>query len=258
MTKIINAYWYKSHNPEHISNWGDAINPWLINKISNREVIKTDAKPRLLAIGSIIHLSGLRDGDIIWGPGTLYQTKVKDNLNLDIRAVRGPLTRDVLIKSGYDCPDIYGDPALLVKDYYDPDIEKTHQVGIIPHITERDNPAVLDLIKRYGIKLIDIGLGHTEFIDSLKSVNMILSSSLHGLIMADVYGIPNTKIDIPGPQHKGSNWKYADYFASVGRPFIFGHKLYEGIDLSSLVKASHFNKGIELDLEPLRASFPFK
>ncbi len=102
MTKIINAYWYKSHNPEHISNWGDAINPWLINKISNREVIKTDAKPRLLAIGSIIHLSGLRDGDIIWGPGTLYQTKVKDNLNLDIRAVRGPLTRDVLIKSGYE------------------------------------------------------------------------------------------------------------------------------------------------------------
>lgn len=257
MTKTINAYWYEFQDEKYITNWGDVINPWLINKISSYNVVKSNEEPRLFAIGSVIQ-HGLKDGDIIWGTGSLAKNTIERNLKLDIRAVRGPLTRDVLIRSGYDCPDIYGDPALLVKDYYDPDVEKTHQVGIIPHITERDNPVVLDLIKRYGIKLIDIGLGHTEFIDSLKSVDMILSSSLHGLIMADVYGIPNTKIDIPGPQYKGSNWKYADYFASVCRPFIFGHKLYEGIDLSSLVKASHFNKGIDLDLEPLRASFPFK
>lgn len=257
MTKTINAYWYEFQDEKYITNWGDVINPWLINKISSYNVVKSNEEPRLFAIGSVIQ-HGLKDGDIIWGTGSLAKNTIERNLKLDIRAVRGPLTRDVLIRSGYDCPDIYGDPALLVKDYYDPDVERTHQVGIIPHITERDNPAVLDLIKRYGIKLIDIGLGHTEFIDSLKSVDMILSSSLHGLIMADVYGIPNTKIDIPGPQYKGSNWKYADYFASVCRPFIFGHKLYEGIDLSSLVKASHFNKGIDLDLEPLRASFPFK
>jgi hypothetical protein len=76
--------------------------------------------------------------------------------------------------------------------------------------------------------------------------------------MADVYGIPNTKFDIPGPQYKCSNWKYADYFASVRRPMIFGEILYEGVDLAKVVRSSHFNKGIDLDLNPLRNSFPYK
>jgi pyruvyltransferase len=251
----INAHWYVSHNSEHVTNWGDAINPWLIKKMSGLDAVR-GGNSRLFAAGSILQ-HGVKDGDIIWGTGTLADNLIERNLKLDIRAVRGPLTRSVLINSGYDCPDIYGDPALLVKDYYNPEVERTHQVGIIPHITERDNPVVLDLIKRYGIKLIDIGLGHTEFIDSLKSVELVLSSSLHGLIMADAYGISNTKVDIPGPQYKGSNWKYADYFASVRRPMIFGEMLYEGVDLVKVINSSHFNKGIDLDLNPLRNSFPY-
>jgi pyruvyltransferase len=250
MSKI-NAYWYSSHISSDVSNWGDAINPWLISKFSDSKVTKNEKMPRLFAIGSVLQ-HGVKDNDIIWGTGTLSSKRITPNLDLDIRAVRGPLTRDVLLKSGYKCPDVYGDPAMLVKDFYNHTVEVTHDFGIIPHVSELEHPIILDILKRYNVKLINIRLGHTEFIDELKSVSYVISSSLHGLIMADAYGIPNTKIDLPGTQWKGSNWKFADYFASVERPFAFGHTLTEGVDLNWLIKNSHFNQSINIDLDPLR------
>jgi pyruvyltransferase len=250
MSKI-NAFWFSSHVTSGSDNWGDAINPWLIKKMSGCDVVKDKKGSRLFAIGSVLG-HGVKNGDVIWGTGTLNSRLIEPGLNLDIKAVRGPLTRDLLIKSGYKCPDVYGDPAMLVKDFYNPEVEITHDFGIIPHMSEREEPAVLSLLKNYNVKFIDIGLGHTEFIDSLKSVRYIMSSSLHGLIMADAYDIPNTKIDLPGPQWKGSNWKFADYFASVGRPFHFGHMFTDGMDPNFILKNSHFNQSINIDLDPLR------
>lgn len=250
----INAYWYSSHLTSDVSNWGDAINPWIIEKLSGLKVIKNIDKPnRLFAIGSIIQ-HGVKSGDTIWGTGSLSSKKIESGLDLNIKAVRGPLTRHMLINAGYKCPDIYGDPAMLMKELYDPEIKITNDFGIIPHISERDHPIILDLLKRYDLKMIDIGLGHTEFIDALKSVKYVISSSLHGLIMADTYGIPNTKVDLPGPQYKGSNWKYADYFASVDRPMIFGHMLTENVDINQIIKKSYFNSNINIDLDLLKNS----
>jgi len=252
----IKSYWYESTDPNHSTNWGDAINPYLIKKISGLEVSRDANGPgRLFAAGSILD-HGLKDGDILWGTGSITNHRIKPNLNIDIRAVRGPLTRNNLINSGYKCPDVYGDPALLVKEYYDPEIDITHHVGIIPHITERNHPALLDLINRTGIKLIDIGLGHTEFIDVVKSVKLILSSSLHGLIVADAYGIPNSRITI-SDKLTGGDFKFIDYFMSVDRKLYRPNHIELGADLNNLIKGSHFNNKIKIDLERLKQSFPF-
>lgn len=75
-----------------------------------------DWKPygnRLLGIGSIVHFA--QTNDCIWG--TRVDGNVPDEsmafTDLDVRAVRGPLTRERLLGKGIDCPEIYGDPGLL-------------------------------------------------------------------------------------------------------------------------------------------------
>ena len=69
---------------------------------------------RLLAIGSILHYAG--DGDVVWGsgingkvPATSFTAR-----QLDVRAVRGPLTEEFLRRRGHRVPSVFGDPALLV------------------------------------------------------------------------------------------------------------------------------------------------
>ena len=257
----INAYWYKSDNKDHSKNWGDDINPYIISKMAGVELDQvennTDSGKTLKAIGSVLH-TNLKDGDILWGVGSIHNAPLKKDLNLNIRAVRGPLTRDLLIKNGYDCPEVYGDPALLMPDFYNPDVEKTNIVGIIPHVTELESPVLASMLERHPqLKMIDITLGHEEFIDEIKKVEYVLSSSLHGLIVADAYKIPNAKIDIPGHQFKGNIWKYVDYFQSVGRFLHTGHMLTMTTNLQDLTDAACWNHTFLLDLEPLRKSFPF-
>ena len=48
-----------------------------------------------------------------------------------VLAVRGPLSRNYLLENGVDCPDVYGDPALLFPKYYKPHIYKKYKLGII-------------------------------------------------------------------------------------------------------------------------------
>lgn len=79
---------------------------------------KLSKKNKLLAIGSVMHFA--KDADTIWGTG--INGKVPDNTHkfqkLDVRAVRGPLTKNYLEKKGITCPSVYGDPGLLLPFFY--------------------------------------------------------------------------------------------------------------------------------------------
>lgn len=253
----INAYWFKKND---VFNWGDDINPYIISKMSGvpiENIVNNEESGKTLkSVGSILH-QGLKDGDIIWGSGSIHNGDLPNGLDIDIRAVRGPLTRSLLIKNGYDCPEVYGDPALLMPDFYNPEVKKTNLIGIIPHVSELNLEELREFLKRNPtVKLIDIRLGHEEFIRELKSVKYVFSSSLHGLIASDAYRIPNAKIDIPGPQYKGSSWKYIDYFSSVGRFSDLGQILKHNSVLQKMTDRAQWNTKFRIDLEPLRKSFP--
>ncbi|WP_156383835.1 hypothetical protein [Methylobacterium sp. Leaf456] len=53
-------------------------------------------------------------------------------------------------------------------------------------------------------------------IDAVLSCRRILSSSLHGLILAHAYGIPATWLKI-SDRPLGDDFKFRDYWASIGR-----------------------------------------
>jgi pyruvyltransferase len=167
----------------------------------------------LYSVGSII-TAGFQNATV-WGSGLLVEPRsLKEKIilskalrKLDIRAVRGPLTREFLIKSGYNCPEIYGDPAILLPLFYTPETlpEKKEFIVILHHET------LLFYNDNLDIKTSD----YKAFITALFNSEKVISSSLHGIILAEAYGVPAVLLH-DTPTQKG-RFKFDDYYYSTNR-----------------------------------------
>jgi len=198
-------------------NLGDAISPIVVEYmlgLKNLSLTKTvDNTKHLYAIGSVI-TAGIQNCTV-WGSGILYTTlgyRLK-NRKLDIRSVRGPMTRMVLIEYGYDVPEIYGDPAIFMPEIYFPhNIKKQYKYGIVSHKNGSKHLDDLSLLDN-DYKLIDIKTNdYKVFINDLLSVEYVISTSLHGIILAESYGISAILV-----QPEFSLFKYYDWYCGTGR-----------------------------------------
>ncbi|MCQ2311450.1 MAG: polysaccharide pyruvyl transferase family protein [Paludibacteraceae bacterium] len=262
-------YWINSriflwtfHVPHY--NWGDFINLPFANLLSNKVIIPHlfCAKPSIAMIGSILPWAMTKD-TIVWGSGCLNSKDSSwDNVECPkkVCAVRGPLTRKVLLEHGIECPEIYGDPAMLLPKYYHPQTIKHYKFGIIFHASSlRVGEEWLQSSKLDSVLWINpCKYSHWhDFIDSICSCEIILSSSLHGIIIADAYKIPNIWITLTHQEHPDDNFKFKDYFLSVGKD------IKEPLSLENLMSdnITQYMKTWQppsIDIEKLIASCPFE
>ncbi len=214
-------------------NYGDLLSKYLVEKISGKEVEFVHPKKQpwykirksnLLAIGSIIHHASKES--IVWGSGIIDHGQHIQKA--DFRAVRGPRTRDYLLKLGYDCPAVYGDPAILLPDYYRPQITRKYKLGIVPHYHDYDK-ALKIFSGREEVKVVDLLSMDVEATTrEILECDRILSTSLHGLIVAQAYGIPAVWIKM-SDKIFGNDIKYADYLESVGLETYEAEVVEDGI-----------------------------
>ena len=161
----------------------------------------------MFATGSIARLA--KPGDTVLGSGMIRKGE-KANPEAIWRSVRGPLTRDNVIRCGGECPEIYGDPALMLPLFCG-ESEKKHKIGIVPHYQDYNK-----INKKYGNKFKVINLVNTDPLSvarEITSCEKIISSSLHGIICAHAYGIPAARVRFS--KLHGDDSKFADYYASV-------------------------------------------
>jgi pyruvyltransferase len=225
-SNTIRLFWWneKIIQGKKRENYGDLIGKYLVEKISSKKVVFAWPKkfslldyimPIYVTVGSV--LANANHKCIVWGSGIIDQNiKIKKAVFL---AVRGPQTRKFLLDLSYDVPEVYGDPALLLPRYFNPTIEKKYKYGFIPHYNDyrlvqnwfTDNPEVLliDLMTN------DIEAKTIEFLQCEK----IVSSSLHGVIVAHAYNIPAVWQKF-SEKVFGDDIKYQDYFESVQLPFV--------------------------------------
>ncbi|CAA2105545.1 hypothetical protein MBUL_03245 [Methylobacterium bullatum] len=213
--------WAASSQKFPYANFGDALSAVMVAAISGRVVRHAafDSKSeRLVAVGTIGH--AISNGTVhMWGTG-LDAQRCPGNPNpapyqrpagteFHVHAVRGPKTGAVLRAQGIAVPEIYGDPVYLLPKFWPMDhVAKTHEIGVIVHLTElaSQDPAatVLDVMTRYGIppeRKGDIRIINTiterdapslrAKVEEIVSCRHILSTSLHGLVIAECYGIPS-------------------------------------------------------------------
>lgn len=251
------AYWWIGQGGR---NFGDALNPVIIEALSGKRVVHSSRilnlarKPVYYAIGSI--LRGVRSSNaVMWGSGFIDSRDTLKRRPKEVRAVRGPLTRRKLLELGVECPSVYGDPALLCPLFIKPGASKRYSLGIVPHFTDWHSPLLERFRVMPNVAVIDITSGVPNVIDRVNECEAIASSALHGLILADAYGIPSVWVKISG-KIGGDDFKFSDYFQSVGREDAAPIQLTDDTTPSDLLSA-RTEYHVKVDLEKLVEACPF-
>ena len=232
---------YKIHYPK-IENMGDLLNKDMLEELFGIEVrATTPTKSNMSAIGSglggtlfsldkktklkqLMYKLFMEKTHYIWGTGFLSYTKIPDQQfiykSVNIRSLRGKLTQnriEKILNRKINVP--LGDGGLLAERWVGP-VEKKFQIGIIPHFKEQNHPLIAKIKEYYGesCKVIDLKDDPKKVIRDIGECEVILSSSLHGLIVADSYHIPNRHILFYayGEKAMGDGYKFADYYSAFG------------------------------------------
>lgn len=239
------------------TNFGDALTPYLIEKITGYPAVWTQEsdKPKYLVTGSLLNYPDI-ESCIVWGTGIAFSdTHIKKPLA--IHAVRGPISRQLVLKSGHDCPDVYGDPGLLLPRYYkgNPSTNR-FKLGVIPHIVDM-GVAQERFDGAQDYQIIDLNSGIENVVDRILECDVLISSSLHGIIAAHAYGKSCLWVRF-SDYIIGDGTKFNDYLLSVG------HKTYTPVDLSfsradveKLIMQVPINNRLHIDLEKFYDACPF-
>ena len=203
-----------------VKNFGDLLSSLLLKRFANLN--STWSKPsdsQLVVVGSLLHHLPKDWAGVIAGSGKLHERTKVDFPNAKILGLRGPLTA-----KGLKGNIVLGDPGLLADElvgYQD----KKWELGIVPHWSDKvleHNPIFL----KYNPKIIRVTDDPLSVIRQIGSCKKIVSSSLHGIILADAFGIqrrieiaPNM---IANPWDEGGLFKWLDYSASISTKLVVG------------------------------------
>lgn len=204
--KTIPAFWYGGNG-----NAGDMVTPWLIRACGAEPRLCGDAEPvrRVLGCGSI--LAHATAHSVVWGTGIGERQQWVDPA-ATFRAVRGPISRQRVLECGGSCPEVYGDPAMLLPRFYAPRPAGAWRVGVVPHFVDYEwarQRAPKDAL------VIDILRPIEAVVDAIMACDGIVSSSLHGLVFASAYGLPVSWARM-SDRLCGDGVKFHDFWRSFG------------------------------------------
>ncbi len=241
-------------------NLGDALSPVIVSMMSGLPVDHTATKTnavRLAAVGTIGHM--FAGGDVsFWGTGTSPnlnpnqsdQPKIAytrpGNTRFHTYATRGPFSRRILAPDATGAA-VYGDPLWLLPRFHEAPKEKTHELGVILHLSEladREHAAhpkpdsmrhVIDAADRQTVKLINTVTpvsidGLRDRLDEILACKRIVSTSLHGMVFAESYGIPclyfSPRSKTPGlgridlTLEEGLDLRFVDLYRGLGQDHL--------------------------------------
>ncbi len=240
-------------------NIGDAINPLIIENIIGYQVEHAEWNEcETSGIGSGLRRFFMPRKDIfsskegfrkkltglcsyrpcqLWSAGFIrYGTvlEVPTRSHLRIASVRGRLSKErieEILGKPIECS--LGDGGLLAADLLSEKPGKKYSLGIIPHQREKEEPEYAMLQEKIpGSTIIDVSMEPMEALKKIAECSCIVSSSLHGLIIADSFGIPNQRV-ILTDKLAGDGFKFDDYYSSFScspEPLNLKEKLAVDID----------------------------
>lgn len=242
-------------------NVGDKLNEDLYFFYSNRKIINSPGMrffKHFLSVGSVAE--GMNRKSVVWGSGLISDVAVNNIKEIgDIRALRGKKTLEKL-EHRFSCKlDVpLGDPALLLPRVYKGHKNKKYRFGVVLHYID-ESLEINQLVESAGGKVINVATPVKDFVDELCSCECIISSSMHGLILADAYDVPNIRV-VLGDKIIGGDFKFDDYYSMTTHPdesdrkFVFD-KAFDLVDIENMIVKTSKKKYIA-NLDELERAFP--
>lgn len=217
---LIKVHWGRGMN-----NFGDCLSPDILKHYGLTPVyVPNQMEADIILAGSILQWVNPEYNGIIIGTGgsdILYALN-----NATVLAVRGKLTHKNFRNHKNFSNIIYGDPGLLMSNVYSQPLEKKYELGIIPHFVDWNSKCVNNWRASFHgnpnvIFISPLG-SPKKIIKKIKKCKHIVSSSLHGLIIADSFHIPNMRFVNRATMPTDSyNYKYDDYYSSINEDSTF-------------------------------------
>ena len=261
---FLNLLWWDER-----PNFGDAVGPWLAGHLSGLTPVNGRSlrlgTPALATAGSIAGWLE-QDGSQIWGSGLMAPlegeslARLRSLANVRVHAVRGRNTRaELQRKTGWNVPEIYGDPALLLPQFLT--VERAcHSGGIavVPHLDHRDS---LEKAAGPGATVVDVRAGVETVVRQIAGAQACVSSSLHGIIVAQAYSVPWVWLRISDQIISGDRYKFEDFFTTLDAGAVSAcnvpaKALSPGL-IEDLAAAAGLPE-LTIDLVPLLESFPYR
>lgn len=224
------------------NNIGDSINPLIIENIIGYKVQHAEWNEcETSGIGSGLRRFFMRKEDVfasreglrkkltgsmvlrpcqLWSAGFIRYCDEKEiplRRHLQVASVRGELSRkriEQILGKPINCT--LGDAGLLASELLKEKTGKKYRLGIIAHqreIGEKEWDELHDSIS--NSILLDVRADPMETLRKMSECECIISSSLHGLIIADSFGIPNQRVVLTD-RLAGDGFKFDDYYSSFG------------------------------------------
>jgi pyruvyltransferase len=204
------AYWYRE-----TVNFGDLLTPVVLRHHGFSPIHAYPKYAQLASTGSILEHLPDEFGGFILGSGFIDSDSRRRFPNARILAVRGTHTRERIEGLGSNIP--LGDPGLYAAKLMGSNRNATSALGIIPHHINLDSPYLAKIKVRSPdlVRIISPVAQPEEVFSQMQECELILSSSMHGLILADALGKPS--IWCGEKLLLGGNFKFFDYASAVGR-----------------------------------------
>jgi len=237
MKKVIKTYY------ADLPNMGDLLNELLIRDVFGQDLVRhKPATSELSCIGSgmdcfmrknkvypwwystalKIRANFVNYPNNVWCTGFIFSESKEcpDNefiRDMNVCAVRGELTKARVEKIlGTKLAIPTGDGGIITPYLFDKPFEKRYQVGVVAHMDEQNHPTFKRVMEYHkGSVFINLRHDPIEVIKQIAECEIIISSSLHGLIVADSFNIPSQWIIVTDAL-KGDGFKFADYYSAFG------------------------------------------
>lgn len=231
MNKKVPTFWWKTR-----PNFGDLLTKTIFSQQGINVRWASPKSAKLIGIGSILEHLPRNSTATVLGAGLMHKKNTHCFLNAEFLAVRGKLTAKLLKLNLKET--VLGDPGLIIKieEKY---LRKNFRIGLVPHYVDKNNSIVNKLKTKLGSELLIIDVEEPNALTTARKIaecSAILSSSLHGLVVAWGVGIPCAWIQLSS-LIVGKGFKFQDFYSAFNIKCVSPSKIngFESIsELESL------------------------